>query len=72
MPSLLATHIDLLVCPVCHSGLALAGQTVDCMGCGRRYPILDGLPVLIESRALVDAKSLKLHDDFVKRASNGA
>jgi uncharacterized protein YbaR (Trm112 family) len=52
MVSLLAAHLDKLVCPVCHSALALTPVTVDCLGCGRRYPIVDGLPVLIASRAL--------------------
>ena len=49
---LLAANLGLLVCPVCHAALTLAAATVDCTGCGRRYPIVDGLPVLIASRAL--------------------
>jgi uncharacterized protein YbaR (Trm112 family) len=48
-------HLRYLVCPVCHHTLRMAtaasAQTVDCMGCGRRYPIQDGLPVLIAERA---------------------
>jgi uncharacterized protein YbaR (Trm112 family) len=55
MSVLLGEHIALLVCPVCHAALALTAhdsiQTVDCTGCHRRYPIVDGLPVLIASRA---------------------
>ncbi len=71
MPSLLADHLDLLVCPVCHASLALAAGTIDCTGCGRRYPIVDGLPILIESRALADAKSQTCPNEFENRASNG-
>jgi uncharacterized protein YbaR (Trm112 family) len=52
MPSLLAAHLDLLVCPVCHGSLALAADVVACTVCHRQYPIVDGLPVLIASRAL--------------------
>jgi uncharacterized protein YbaR (Trm112 family) len=52
MPSLLAQHLDQLVCPVCHAPLALTPATVDCTACRNRYPIVDGLPVLIASRAL--------------------
>jgi|HubBroStandDraft_3_1064219.scaffolds.fasta_scaffold1786224_1 uncharacterized protein YbaR (Trm112 family) len=52
MPLLLASHLDLLVCPVCYSPLALGAEVVNCTGCLRRYPIVDGLPVLIASRAL--------------------
>jgi len=51
-PSLLAANLHLLVCPVCHARLTLASDTVACTGCGRRFPIVDGLPVLIASRAL--------------------
>ena len=36
-----------LACPVCRAPLVLAEKTVDCTGCGRRYPVIDGLPVLI-------------------------
>ena len=43
--------LDLLVCPACHGPLVLAAQHIDCASCLRRYPIVDGLPVLIASRA---------------------
>jgi len=43
--------LDLLVCPVCHGRLALAADHIDCLNCTRRYPMVDGLPVLIASRA---------------------
>ena len=41
----------LLACPVCHGSLALAPDHIDCTSCSRRYPIVDGLPVLIASRS---------------------
>ena len=53
MSSLLAAHLDKLVCPVCHAALSLTPATIDCLGCRRRYPIVDGLPVLIASRATI-------------------
>jgi uncharacterized protein len=48
--------LRLLACPACHAGLAqlnaqLDAETVLCTGCGRRYPIRDGLPVLLVSAA---------------------
>jgi uncharacterized protein len=46
------TVLRLLACPACHAGLALLDvETVLCTGCGRRYPIRDGLPVLLVSAA---------------------
>ena len=44
-------QLDFMVCPVCHAPLLLAGNAIDCTGCGRRYPIVDELPVLIAARA---------------------
>ena len=40
-----------LVCPVCHAPLRLAPTYIDCTQCNRRYPIQDGLPILIPARA---------------------
>jgi uncharacterized protein YbaR (Trm112 family) len=40
--------LRLLACPACHAGLTLLDpETVLCTACGRRYPIRDGLPVLL-------------------------
>jgi uncharacterized protein YbaR (Trm112 family) len=40
-----------LVCPVCHQSLDLEDNAVRCSGCDRRYPIVDGIPILLASRA---------------------
>lgn len=45
--------IERLACPVCRQRLEPARSGVRCTGCGRAYPIEDGIPVLIESRATV-------------------
>jgi uncharacterized protein YbaR (Trm112 family) len=46
------TALRLLACPVCHAALTLRDpETVLCTGCGRRYLIRDGLPVLIAAVA---------------------
>ncbi|UWZ86248.1 Trm112 family protein [Occallatibacter riparius] len=37
----------LLACPVCQGELRIDGQSVVCVGCGRGYPIVDGIPVMI-------------------------
>jgi hypothetical protein len=44
--------LRLLVCPLCHGALTSPDQeTILCTGCGRRYPIRDGLPVLLSDAA---------------------
>ncbi len=45
--------LEYLVCPVCHARLKMADGQIECLGCGRRYPMVDGLPVLIGSRAVL-------------------
>ena len=43
-----------LCCPVCHAELQFepARKAIACLGCARRYPVVDGLPVLIAARSL--------------------
>jgi len=40
-----------LVCPACHGALRFDEADVTCTACGRIYPVVDGLPVLISERA---------------------
>ncbi len=40
-----------LVCPVCRKPLERVESSVRCTGCGRRYPVVDGIPVLLAERA---------------------
>ncbi len=40
-----------LACPVCHAGLVQEGGRIRCEKCGRKYPVVDGIPVLLPERA---------------------
>ncbi len=45
--------LDRLACPVCHGALRIeAPGAILCTACLRRYPVLDGIPVLIPARAI--------------------
>jgi uncharacterized protein YbaR (Trm112 family) len=44
---LLASVLDRLACPACYGHLHLDEHKLRCDGCGRIYPIVDGIPVLI-------------------------
>jgi len=46
-----ASVVSQLACPACHSGLRLDGSRLACAGCGRAYPIVDGIPVMIVGRS---------------------
>lgn len=37
----------MLACPACHGDLRLEAGQLGCEACGRRYPVVDGIPVLI-------------------------
>jgi uncharacterized protein YbaR (Trm112 family) len=50
-PALQQSDLMWVVCPVCHQSLALDAGFVRCNGCGRRYPIVDNIPVLLPGRA---------------------
>jgi uncharacterized protein YbaR (Trm112 family) len=46
-----ATILDQLACPACLGELRMDGDRLTCEGCGRAYPIVDGIPVLIAGKA---------------------
>ncbi|MDE3104180.1 MAG: hypothetical protein KGK08_03310 [Acidobacteriota bacterium] len=50
-PGSVSAPPEWVVCPACHGPLTAAGADVRCVGCGRIYPVVDGLPVLLESRS---------------------
>jgi uncharacterized protein YbaR (Trm112 family) len=47
----LGKWVEDLVCPACFGELRFAEEAVVCARCGRNYPIVDGIPVLIAERA---------------------
>ena len=40
-----------LACPACYGDLRIQNARLLCVSCGRAYPILNGIPVLIRDRA---------------------
>jgi uncharacterized protein YbaR (Trm112 family) len=44
--------LEQLACPVCLEELRQTGEQLVCTSCGRSYPIVDGIPVLIAERAV--------------------
>ncbi len=43
--------LDILVCPVDHAKVSLQGEELVCEGCGRAYPVRDGIPVMLVEEA---------------------
>jgi uncharacterized protein YbaR (Trm112 family) len=50
--SLTTEDLRWIVCPVCHKSLQLETAVIRCQGCGRCYPIVDSIPVLLADRAV--------------------
>jgi uncharacterized protein len=46
-----ATVAGQLACPACYGSLSHEEPRLICTVCGRAYPIIDGIPVLIVDRA---------------------
>lgn len=43
--------LSLLACPVCKTSVRREGDRLICGTCGRRYPIRDGIPVMLVEEA---------------------
>ena len=39
--------LEILVCPACKTKVELTGEFLACTGCGRRYPVRDGIPIML-------------------------
>ncbi|MBL7071311.1 MAG: Trm112 family protein [Candidatus Omnitrophica bacterium] len=46
--------MKLLVCPACKSSVRLEGEKIACTNCGLRYPIRNGIPVMLIDEAEKD------------------
>ena len=46
-----AKLLEILACPACKGSVELKGERIVCVQCGRRYPIQDGIPVMLVDKA---------------------
>ncbi len=46
-----AKLLEILACPACKTEVKLEGDRLVCVQCGRRYPIRDGIPVMLIEEA---------------------
>lgn len=49
--------LEILVCPACHATLLTdeEAETLNCTGCGLRFPVRDDIPVMLLDEALPPA-----------------
>ncbi len=45
--------LEILICPACRGELRVLAeeQGLECLGCGRVYPVRDGIPVMLIEEA---------------------
>jgi uncharacterized protein YbaR (Trm112 family) len=43
--------LEILVCPACRADVKEEAAGLTCLGCGRVYPVRDGIPVMLAEEA---------------------
>lgn len=43
--------LKILACPACKADVKMENEKILCTGCGKRYPIRDGIPVMLIDEA---------------------
>jgi len=43
--------LAILACPVCKADVCLKAEKLVCVQCGRKYPIREGIPVMLEEES---------------------
>jgi uncharacterized protein YbaR (Trm112 family) len=43
--------LDILACPACRGEIKLVDDKLVCQSCNRKYPIEDGIPIMLIERA---------------------
>jgi len=51
------TLLDILACPLCKTPVTQEDDRLVCTQCGRRYPVRDGIPVMLVEEAEVPSEN---------------
>ena len=43
--------LEILACPVCKGAVKEKEGKIICLKCGRKYPVRDGIPIMLEEEA---------------------
>ena len=44
--------LDILACPACKADVKLVDNKIVCIKCGKKYPVRDGIPVMLIDEAV--------------------
>jgi len=51
--------LNILACPACKADVKLEENIIVCVKCGRRYPIKDGIPIMLIDEREMPGKNKK-------------
>lgn len=51
--------LKILVCPLCKADVVLKDKNIVCAQCKRKYPIKDGIPIMLVEEAKLNEKKEK-------------
>lgn len=44
--------LEILACPACKGEVQLEGERITCKSCGKKYPIKDGIPIMLVEESI--------------------
>jgi len=53
-----ADLLEILACPACREALTVKDDALQCVACGRNYPIRDGIPILLVDQARMEQSKM--------------
>ncbi len=55
--------VEMLECPICHGSMKKLNDTLECLECNAIFPLIDGIPVLLKSKAI----NKQVDDDYLNK-----
>lgn len=49
--------LDILACPLCKTAVRFENERIVCAKCGRRYPVKDGIPIMLIDEAGISGEA---------------
>jgi uncharacterized protein YbaR (Trm112 family) len=52
--------LKILACPVCKTDVSLKNEKIVCQSCQRKYPIKDGIPIMLVEEAELNEETKEI------------
>ena len=57
MQEMIKDRLDFFACPACGGKIVLESDFLNCLNCEKKYPIIDKIPVFIESERNIELEN---------------